>query len=193
MKICKDIKNQIPLYIDDTLDKEKSKHIKAHLEQCSECRKHYMQIKGVFGDIEHQNFTIENNYAENLLVEVNNRIHKKERVQLGFKLAASISAALLLVALLIFGLPDQQNPEFEFSNMDLDEKYYNAYLSLATTRNYGLAEHEYYLTNEEPDIDFDNIAYSIIESRGANSFEDIVTLTGDLTNNDYTELVSNIK
>ncbi|HMA62467.1 MAG TPA: anti-sigma factor [bacterium] len=196
MKTCKKFRDLIPLYIDNALSADKNKQVKSHLQRCEECSRYYQEISGLVDNISEQDFNIAQDYKTRLRVAVNEKIHKNKRKRFGFKLATAITTAALLIAVLWTGLKNNdsstlQQSKITMDEFKIDEKYYDAYLSLSSNRYYGFEEIELYLPDEEIDIDVSDIAYSLIETRGTESFNDIVALTGELSESDYSELLAN--
>ncbi|MCF7740299.1 MAG: zf-HC2 domain-containing protein [Candidatus Marinimicrobia bacterium] len=193
MKTCKNIRDLIPLYIDENLSDEKNEKVKSHLEECGECRRYYQEMADLVDNISEQDFNIAQDYKNRLRVAVNEKIHKKKNRKFGLGLATAITTAVLLVAVLWTGLNDKnsawQQSKITMEEIKIDEKYYDAYLSLSTNRYYGFEESDLYLPDEELEIDVSDIAYSLIETRGTESFNDIVALTGELSESDYSELL----
>lgn len=192
MKTCKNIRDLIPLYIDENLSDEKNKKVKGHLEECEECSRYFQEMASLVDNIGGQDYNIAKDYKNKLRVEVNEKIHKKKNRKFSLGLATAITTAVLLIAALWTGLKDKdsawQQSKITMEEIKIDEKYYDAYLSLSTNRYYGFEESDLYLPDDELEIDVSDIAYSLIETRGTESFNDIVALTGDLSENDYSKL-----
>ena len=193
MDNCDKIREFIPLLIDKSLDQKKRTIVQKHLQKCTDCRQYFQEMKTITKELSQQDFEIDKEYSNQLIADINAKIDKKESKKFTYKLVTAISTAVLIITILITGFNFQSSQKINFSQIDIDDRYLDAYLSLASSKGYGFEEIEYYLSSDELDIDVSDIAYSIIEVRGTESFDDIIALTGNLSESDYSDLIASSK
>jgi len=193
MDHCDKIREFIPLLIDKSLDQTKRAIVQKHLQKCTDCRQYFQEMKTITKELSQQDFGIDKEYSNQLIADINAKIDKKESKKFTSKLVTAISTAVLIITILITGFNFQSSQTINFSQIDMDDRYLDAYLELASSKGYGFEEIEYYLLSDELDIDVSDIAYSFIEVRGTESFEDIIALTGNLSESDYSDLIASSK
>lgn len=190
MKTCKKMQQDILLYLDNSLNNSKKSSLEKHINNCQECHNYLLEMQSIIKSVKSRDFTIEENYNLKLLDNIYSELEKRERKGFRLKLVSAISTAILIIVILFTGFDQNITTPHQVVEIDIDEEYFGAYLSLANEQDYGFDKSDFYYQTEDVDIDISGIAYTFIESEGTDSYEDIITLSGSLTEKEFTTLVT---
>lgn len=99
MKICRRIKDAIPLFMTGDLDASEKKLVETHLANCPTCQQFSRETQNLLKGLRPITITTNQNYGAELVVKIQNRLQNKRRRQklMHYLVPAFSSIAILIV------------------------------------------------------------------------------------------------
>ncbi|HOO14361.1 MAG TPA: zf-HC2 domain-containing protein [Candidatus Marinimicrobia bacterium] len=126
MKICKQIKDYLPLFFTGDLDESAKRLVENHLKDCPACRKFSYEIQHLIDDLQPDPVNIEPNYGAELVVKIQNRLHNERRPKKLKYYLVPVLGSIIIFIIIGFNLMRNQSISSQWlSNDNIIDLYMN--------------------------------------------------------------------
>jgi len=102
---CEKIKDLIPMLICEELDADEARKVKAHIEECPECRREYDMMLGMENALSEAEYEAPSELHSAIMSAVNRERRKDKKIKTFVKRMSVIAATAAVVALIINVIP----------------------------------------------------------------------------------------
>lgn len=102
MQPCKQYELDIPLYVTGDLESPQAERLAEHLTECDACRHHYQEMQRLIDLLHPEAVTVDPAYGSELLVALNERIHRSRSPIIRWRQVLAYASGLLVLVTTIF-------------------------------------------------------------------------------------------
>lgn len=190
MNLCKKSKDMLALFAENELLPEDEKFVRKHLENCETCRLELEQYQSIIQTLKVEKVQIPDGYSSELIVNINEKLHKQKSLKLKLIPAISLAVIALVFSLITFLSTEKINENGVYTNEYLLYKQYTGNASYNDNAIYTESEE---IADELMPQEFYNISREYILENSAGNTDTYVEVFSELDDKVFEEIVDNLK
>lgn len=190
MNLCEKTKEMLVLFTEDELSSEEKNFVRAHLEECDECRTELAKYQSIMKNLAPQEYSLPVSYSSELIVTINDRISKEKFRGLKLIPVVSFASVVLVVAVtMLFNFNTDQ------TNSIVSEDYilYKQYTGTSFYDDTEIYEETEEIADKLMPEDYIQSSQEYLLENTDEYSEAYSEIFGDLDDEAFDEIINNLK